>query len=100
MFRRITPEEVHDTIMNLKLNKSTLGLPQKCIKIACNQISEPLSIVFNLSILQGIVPDPLKIAKITPIDKGGNSMAPENYRPISTLSTFAQIFEKLVHKGL
>jgi len=100
MFRAITPEEVQDIIMNLKGNKSTLGVPQKFIKIAHNFISEPLAIIFNLSLLQGIVPDELKIAKITPIDKGGNSLTPENYRPISTLSTFTQIFEKLIQKQL
>src|SRR6056300_255813 len=40
MFRNITPEEVHDVIMNVNINKSTLGVPQKFIKIACDQISE------------------------------------------------------------
>ena len=34
---------------------------------------------------------------MTPIDKGGDAANPSNYRPISTLYTFAQIFEKLVY---
>jgi len=100
MFRGTTPEEVHDVIMNLNDNTSTLGVPQKFIKIASNHISEPLSMMFNLSLSQGIVPDALKIARITPIDKGENSVLPENYRPISTLSAFAIIFENIVHKQL
>ena len=48
----------------------------------------------------GVVPDILKISKVTPIDKGGEVTDPTNFRPISTLSTFTQIFEKLVHKQL
>ena len=100
MFRGITPEEVHDVIMNIKLNKSTIGVPQRCIKIVCDLISEPLSWIYNSSLLQGVVPDILKISKVTPIDKGGNASEPTNYRPISTLSSFTQIFEKLIHKQL
>ena len=50
--------------------------------------------------MQGLVRDVLKISKITPVDKGGNALDPSNYRPISTLSPFALIFEKLVCKQL
>ena len=100
MFRSILPEEIKDIIMNLNHNKSTIGVPRRCIKIACDKIAEPLSQIFNLSLLQGIFPDDLKKAKITPIDKGGVSTDPSNYRPISTLSTFAQIFEKLIYNQL
>lgn len=49
---------------------------------------------------QGVVPDILKISRVKPIDKGGEATDPTNYRPISTLSTFTQIFEKLIHKQL
>ena len=100
MFRGITAEEVHDTIMNIKLNKSTIGVPRKCIKLACDHISEPLTMIFNQSLLQGIVPNILKVSKVTPIHKGGNAAEPTNYRPISTLSTFTQIYEKLIYKQL
>ena len=55
---------------------------------------------FNQSLLQGVVPDILKISEVTPVDKGGDTTDPANYRLISTLSTFTQIFEKLVYKQL
>lgn len=100
MFRSILPEEVKDIIKNLNHHKSTIGVPRNCIKIACDKIAEPLSLIFNISLLQGIFPDNLKIAKVTPIDKGGVSTDPSNYRPISTLSTFAQIFEKLIYNQM
>ena len=50
--------------------------------------------------MQGIVPETLKISRVTPVHKGGDSSDPTNYRPISILSTFSQIFEKLVYQQL
>ena len=75
--------EVYDAIMGLKLNKSSIGVPQKCIKLACDDICETLTKIFNQSLLQGIVP--------TPVDKGEEITDPENFRPISTLSAITHI---------
>ena len=94
------PTEVYDEIMSLKVDKSALDIPRKCIKHAVNHIYEALSMVFNQSLLQGIFPENFKVSKVTPIDKGGEEMDPFNYRPISTLSALSQIFEKLICKQL
>ena len=100
MFHGIYPTEVYDEIMSLKMDKSTLDIPRKCIKHAANHVYEALSMVFNQSLLQGIFPENFKISNVTPINKGGEEMDPFNYRPISTLSALTQIFEKLVCKQL
>ena len=100
MIRGICTQEVYDAITNIKLKKSTIGTPQRCIKLARSYISGVLTIIFNESLLQGIVPDVLKVSKITPVDKGGEVMNPSNFRPISTLSALTQILEKLVYKQL
>ena len=50
--------------------------------------------------MQGIVPDVLKVSKVTPVDKGGEVMDPSNFHPISTLSTLTQTFERIVYKQL
>ena len=81
--------------MNLKVEKSTIGIPRKCFKFAANHIYEALTIVFNKSLQLGIFPDIVKISKVTPIDKGGNDLDPSNYCPISTLSALTHIFEKV-----
>ena len=39
----------------------------------------------------------MKIAKVSPIFKGGNNLQSENYRPISILPLFSKIFEKLIY---
>ena len=54
--------------------------------------------ILNQSISTGIVPDILKIASITPIFKSG--AVTDNYRPISILSPFAKILERLVYDQL
>ena len=48
-FRSILVHEVYDLIMGINLNKSTIGIPKKCIKLASSHISECLtSILTNL----------------------------------------------------
>ena len=48
----------------------------------------------------GIFPDTFNTSKVAPLDKGGEGTDPSNYRPISTLSALAQIFEKPICKQL
>ena len=86
VFRGICECEVYDKIMNLKVEKSTIGIPRKCLKLAANHIYEALTIVFYNLLQLGIFPDIFKISRVTPVDKGGNDLDPSNYRPISTLS--------------
>ena len=100
VFRGICECEVYDKIRNLKVEKSTIGIPRKCLKLAANHIYEALTIVFNNSLQLGIFPDIFKISRVTPVDKGGNDLDPSNYRPISTLSALTQIFEKLICEQL
>ena len=48
----------------------------------------------------GINPDDLKIAKVVPIYKSGDTTKCTNYRPISVLSIINNIFEKILYKRL
>ena len=54
----------------------------------------------NLSISTGVYPNKLKMAKIVPIFKTDDNTDPRNYRPISLLSNFNRIFEKLIFKRI
>ena len=49
---------------------------------------------------RGIFPDVLKIGKITPIYKKDDKELFENYRPVSTLPIFGNIFEKVIYERL
>ena len=86
MFGNINTYEVQDAIMALKLNKASIDVPQKCMMLAFNHISEALMTIFNQSLIQGIVPDILKISKVTPVYIGWRDcIDPNNYRPISVI---------------
>ena len=60
----------------------------------------PLAFVINLSFQNGEYPNLLKIVKVIPIHKGGSTQDINNYRPISLLSVFDKIIEKIIHKRL
>ena len=42
----------------------------------------------------------MKIAKVTPVFKGGDSADLSNYRPISVLPCFSKILERLMYNRL
>ena len=44
--------------------------------------------------------DELKIARVTPLHKGGSKFDLQNYRPISVLTSFNKIFETIIKKRL
>ena len=52
--------------------------------------------IFNLSLAKGILPDDLKIARVTPVFKAGNENEVGDYRPISILSWFSKILERIM----
>ena len=54
----------------------------------------------TMSVSQGQYPSKLKHAKVIPIYKGEDKSDPGNYRPISLLSNFNRIFEKVMFKRL
>ena len=63
----------------------------KIMKNSIENVALPISHIINLTFLTGIVPKELKIAKVIPIFKSGNSSSFNNYRPISILPVFSKI---------
>ncbi|MCP4484330.1 MAG: reverse transcriptase family protein [Flavobacteriaceae bacterium] len=76
------------------------SIPVKLLKLLDDSISSDLSILINESFAIDIFPDKLKLAKVIPIFKKGVRTKTSNYRPISLLSTFSKIFEKLMQTRL
>jgi len=56
--------------------------------------------IFNKCFSRGCYPDVLKRARVVPIFKKGDRNNTGNYRPISTLSIFNKVLEKLIHARL
>ena len=59
-----------------------------------------LTSVFNHCIRDGVYPNILKTARVTPIYKGGAKNDTSSYRPISILTQLNRIFEKLLYNRL
>lgn len=59
-------------------------------------IAHILTHIFNQSISQGLFPDRLKTAKITPVHKKEEKNIFSNYRPISNLPVFSKILERII----
>jgi len=98
----ITTDEIISGIDSLedKRTPDMSGISTSIIKKIKHSITTPLLHIFSLSLSTGKVPCKLKTAKIVPIFKSGNCLDIANYRPISLLSSFSKILEKLVHKRL
>ena len=97
-----TEEEVFKLIKSLNSNKAAGldGFHARTIKLTTPYVIKPLTHILNQSINQAIVPDEMRISKVIPIYKKGERSLPGNYRPISLLSIFEKILEKLIYKRL
>ena len=94
--------EVANMILSLK-NTASCGSDQisvAAIKTISNIISPLLSALINHSMDKGIFPDALKIAKILAIYKSGDKTLISNYRPISLLTVFSKVYEKIIQRRL
>ena len=60
----------------------------------------PLTAIFNTSFQTGVFPSSMKLTQNIPIFKSGSKAEFNNYRPISLLSQFSKILEKLYNKRL
>ena len=90
--------EVKTTIMNLK--KKCPGwddVDALVVKETVALYIEPLTKIINLSLTEGIFPNELKTAKITPIYKSEDVTLVANYRPVSVLSVFSKILERIMY---
>jgi hypothetical protein len=76
------------------------GLNPLLIKQNIDPLAVPLAYIFNLSFSSGIFPKLLKSAIVTPIYKSGVMTEPGNYRPISILTFFSKLLEKLYFNRL
>ena len=94
--------EVSNTIDRLN-QKSAVGVDEVSplvLKVAKSTIVPYLTFLINRSLLDGTFPQCFKIARVTPIHKGGDVNVFGNYRPISILSILSKILERIMHTRL
>jgi len=86
----VTAQEILEIIKEIKNKKSQdlYGMSNFFVKKIIYLIADPLVHIFNLSFKNGLVPNQLKVAKIVPLYKSGDSSSTDNYRPIALLPIF------------
>ena len=93
-----SPQEDASELKRLKTNKSSGDdqIPLRFITIAVDVISPYLSFLIDCMFSNGLFLRILKIAKVIPIFKSGEKQTVNNYRPISLISPFSKVIEKII----
>jgi len=101
-FHPVNRNEVARIISNLS-NKDSSGhdnIAVKLLKTVKDDLVDCLTFIINQTIISGIFPQKLKIAKIVPVFKNGSRDEIGNYRPISVLPSVSKVFEKVMANQL
>ena len=78
-------------------NIDVLGFDSLLLNLSSDIICSSLTVLFNMSLSTGQIPDEWKKARVTPIFKNkGSNTDPNNYRPISVIGYIPKCFEKMV----
>ena len=57
-------------------------------------------LICNLSLVEGVFPDEMKIANVFPLFKCDDQEMFNNYRPVSLLCSLSKVFEKIMYNRL
>lgn len=98
----VTEAEITRLLQNLSNNTAagSDNIKAAPIKAITHFISSPLEHICNTSLLTGIFPEKMKLARVCVIHKGGPRNNINNYRPISVLPLFSKILEQVINVRL
>ena len=94
----IDSKKILKLIQGLNSNKAHGhdGISIRTLKLCGPSVKKPLSLLFNNCLTDGVFPKDWKKADVFPVHEKGNKRLVSNYRPVSLLSIFSKIFEKLI----
>ena len=72
------------------------GFSVSILQALSNEISKPLSMIFDKSFAEGTVPADWRDANISPIFKKGVKGSVSNYRPVSLTSIVCKLMESVI----
>ena len=71
------------------------NIPPKILKIASDELAEPMAVLLNDSIRSSKFPGDLKMSEVSPLLKNKDSLYRGNYRPTNILPCISKLFEKV-----
>lgn len=102
MIGPIFREDVLKSVNSLKCGKAPGidGIDSLTIKQILPNILDVFTFIVNISFSSGVFPKKLKSAVVIPIHKKYSTLLCSNFRPISLISTFAKVIEKVMKEKL
>ena len=88
------------SISPMKKRYPRFNIPPRLLKNNKDICTDVLHFDVNCCIRNGIFPENLKNADITPTFKKGDRLLKSNYRPVSILPTISKIYEKILYKQI
>ncbi|KFW84157.1 hypothetical protein N305_14407, partial [Manacus vitellinus] len=94
----IQEETVSDLLSRLDPHKSMGpdGIHPRVMRELAEELTKPLSIIYQQSWLTGEVPDDWKSANVVPFHKKGRKEDPRNYKPICLTSVPGKVMEQII----
>jgi hypothetical protein len=86
--------------MKLKDSHGYDEISTRILKMSAPYILSSLIYISNKILSMGIFPDRLKFSEVKPLYEDGNTSDFSNYRPISLLTSFSKVIQKILHKRL
>lgn len=95
------PEEIKLIIFSLKKVAPGMdGIKSQVVKTLNDELSPLLCHLINRMFETGKYPDIFKVAIVTPINKSGRFTDINDYRPVSILSCFNKVAEKIIYRRI
>jgi hypothetical protein len=98
--RNTTTYEIEKIIQSLK-SKNSYGydeISSKILKVSAPYVLSPLTYIFNKVLSTGMFPERLKFAEVKPLYNKGEKSESSHYRPISLLTYFFKVIEKIIYR--
>ena len=92
-------EEVFELLTSLKVNKAC-GPDKICarlLKEEAAELSPSLTVLFNKSLQDAVLPLDWVSANVCPVYKKGDKQCASNYHPISLTCLLAKVLERILH---
>ena len=96
-FSMVSENKILKYLNNLSATTGLDGIPSIFVRDSAYVTACPLTHAINLSIIQGVVPDDLKSARVVPLFKKNGKTEVGNYQPVSILSIISKVFERVVY---